>query len=122
MKRGDTPLAVFTIDALIKASADAGELPGTIVMLIDETASAVALVAYKQGLKNIDALDNAAARIVATRDSPSETLARVVISTFRLPNLPADCWIPANGAGDSLEDLFGMEPTGTESPRPTRKR
>jgi DNA topoisomerase-1 len=29
---------------------------------------------------------------------------------------------PTNGAGDSLEDLFGMEPTGTESSRPARTR
>jgi hypothetical protein len=90
IKSGSTPLAVFTIDALIKASADAGEMPGTIVMVIDETTGADAMVAYKQGLKNIDALNRAEARVVVTRDSPSETLARVVIGTFTAPRTSTD--------------------------------
>ena len=102
---GSTPLAVFTIDALVKTSAVRGDLPATVVMVVDETTGADALVAYKQALPNIDALNRADARIVVTRDSPSETLARVVTSTFRLPELPADCWIDAQGAADVYRQL-----------------
>jgi outer membrane protein OmpA-like peptidoglycan-associated protein len=97
---GRTPLAVFTIDALIKASATRGELPGTIVMLIDETTGADAMVAYKQAVPNLDALNRPEARIVVTRDSPSETLARVVMARFKLPALGQDPWIDAAGAAD----------------------
>ncbi len=111
LKSGDTPLAVFTIDALLKANADAGEMPGVIAMVIDETTGADAMVAYKQGLKNIDALNRTEARIVVTRDSPSETLARVVIGTFRLPSLPADCWIGADGAAGVYQQFLKTQPT-----------
>jgi hypothetical protein len=111
LKSGETPLAVFTIDALIKASADAGELPGVIVMVIDETIGADAMIAYKQGLKNIDALNRADARIVVTRDSPSETLARVVIGTFRLPSLPADCWVAGDGAAGVYQQFIQAQPS-----------
>jgi flagellar motor protein MotB len=102
LRDGQTPLAVFTIDALIKASAELGELPGTIVMVIDESTGADAMVALKQAVPNIDALNRSEARIVATPNSPSETLGLVVTARFSLPELPKDCWIDANG----VEDVF----------------
>ena len=37
LQSGEIQLAAFTIDALITASAELGELPATIVALIDET-------------------------------------------------------------------------------------
>ena len=100
LKNGDADLAVFTIDALLAACAEAGESPGTIVMILDETIGADAMVAYQTAVPNINALDNPDARIVTTRESPSETLARVVLAHFNLPRLSATPWVDANGAGD----------------------
>ena len=47
LQTGEAQMAVFTIDALIKTSAELGELPATIVALVDETTGADAIVAYK---------------------------------------------------------------------------
>ncbi len=112
LKSGETPLAVFTIDALIKASATLGETPGVIVMLIDETTGADAMIAYKQAIPNVDALNRPDTRFVVTRDSPSETLARVVLAEFDLPALErGDLWIEANGAEDVLKRFRAADKT-----------
>ena len=87
LQRGDADLAVFTIDALVKACAEASDLPATIVALIDETAGADAIVAYKETIANVDALNHPETKFVLTPDSPSETLARVVMSRFQLDQL-----------------------------------
>ncbi len=100
LQSGQMPIAVFTVDALLKASAAANDLPGTIVLLIDETRGADAMIAYKKAVPDLDALNRPDARIVAARDSPSETLARVVTSQFNLPRLPKDCWVDARDAAD----------------------
>ncbi|MEM6329065.1 MAG: phosphate ABC transporter substrate-binding/OmpA family protein [Planctomycetota bacterium] len=90
LARGDADLAVFTIDALVKASAAAGDLPATIVALVDETAGADAVVTYKSAIARVDDLNDPDARFVVTPDSPSETLARVVVSRFQLDRMNAD--------------------------------
>jgi ABC-type taurine transport system substrate-binding protein len=84
LKSGDLSIATFTIDALIKASAEIGDVPATIVAITDETRGADGLVAYKQAVPNIDALNDADMKFVLTKDSPSETLARVLIAHFGL--------------------------------------
>ena len=102
---GKVPLAVFTIDALLKTSADMGKLPGTIILFLDESRGADAMVAFQKAVPDIDSLNRADARIVVTPDSPSETLARVVLSRFNLPELPANSWVSADGAGDVYRKL-----------------
>lgn len=102
LRRGDADMAVFTIDALVKACAEAGALPATIVALIDETVGADAIVAYRETLPNVDALNHPETRFVLTPDSPSETLARVVMSRFQLDDLPDDPFIAASDAADVL--------------------
>ncbi len=97
---GRTPMAVFTVDALVGACARAGRMPATIVLVLDESVGADALVAYKQGIANIDALNDERVRIVATPASPSETLGRVVMSGFDLPRLSREPFIAAPGAGE----------------------
>lgn len=111
---GQTPLAVFTVDALIKASADAGALPATIVLAIDESAGADAMVAYAATFPNIDALNRSDARIVATRSSPSETLARVVMGSFDLQKLGRDPFVPATSAEDVYRKMT-QAPAGEPS-------
>lgn len=114
LESGDTPLAVFTIDAWIKAArargGTNGETPGSIVLIIDETTGADAMVAYEKAIPNLDALNRSDARIVATPDSPSETLARVVRAHFDLPLLSTAPWVPADGARDVYEKLIAADP------------
>jgi len=111
LRSGENPLAVFTVDALLTASAELGETPGTIVMLIDETTGADAIVAHKKVLPNIDALDRPDARLVATRNSPSETLGRVVMANFSLPQMPREPWVDADGASDVFERFRKADPS-----------
>ncbi len=102
LQSGKVQMAVFTVDALLKESEKQGELPATIVAIIDETRGADAIVAYKQAIPNIDALNRADMKFVATMGSPSETLARVVMRHFHLDNLGPSPFSPAKDA----EDVF----------------
>jgi ABC-type nitrate/sulfonate/bicarbonate transport system substrate-binding protein/outer membrane protein OmpA-like peptidoglycan-associated protein len=97
---GKADMAVFTVDSLLKAGAKAGEFPATIVLVIDETKGADAIVAHKAGVGSVQDLDRADARFVLTPDSPSEFLARVTVASFNLPHLPERWIAPANGAAD----------------------
>jgi outer membrane protein OmpA-like peptidoglycan-associated protein len=103
LRKGNVQMAAFTVDALIKTGAKSGELPATIVALIDETRGADAMLAYKSTIRNVDALNHPDVRFVLTPDSPSETLARVVMSTFALDQLPPEPFTMARDAADVYE-------------------
>ena len=98
LRAGKVQLAVFTIDALIKVCSQIDDLPGTIVGILDESRGADAVVAYRAGFPNIDALNRADTRFVLTPDSPSETLARVVMTHFNLDNLDDNPFVPQKDA------------------------
>jgi outer membrane protein OmpA-like peptidoglycan-associated protein len=98
IKSGNVQLAVFTIDALLKVSDSLDDLPATIVAIVDETRGADAIVAYKNAVPNVDALNRADMRFVLTPDSPSETLARVVMSHFNLDRLETNPFRPVQDA------------------------
>ncbi len=102
-------MAVFTIDSFIAASAKINEFPGTIVLVLDETKGADAMVAYKSAVGSIQDLDNESAKIVATPNSPSEFLARVVLAQFSLPRMPEKWLAQADGAGDVYRKLKGAD-------------
>lgn len=102
LKQGDVQLAVFTVDALVKACSELGDPPATIVAVVDETRGADAMVAHKREIPNVDALDDPRTKFVLTPDSPSETLARVVMAHFDLDNLGDE---PFREAKDA-EDVF----------------
>ncbi|TWT29730.1 phosphate ABC transporter substrate-binding/OmpA family protein [Blastopirellula retiformator] len=110
LKEGKTDLAVFTIDALVKTCAEEGDLPATIVALIDETVGADAIVAYKEVYPNVDALNDPETRFVLTPDSPSETLTRVVISRFQLDQLSADPLIKVADAAAVVDKYKASKP------------
>jgi len=97
IKRGKAQFAVFTIDALLKASAEMGDTPATVVAVIDETAGADAIVAYKDAVPDLRALDDPSAQLVLTEASPSEFLGRVAIAEFGLTQLPTR-WDGQDGA------------------------
>ena len=103
LKSGQTQMAVFTIDALLKTSSQMGDLPASIVAMIDETRGADAIVGYKEKFRSVDDFNNPEVRFVLTPDSPSETLARVVMAHFDLPNLSDNPIISAKDARDVYE-------------------
>ena len=94
---GRLQMAVFTIDSLIASGAELGQFPATIVMVIDETKGADAIIAYKS-VASIEDLNSPDARIALTPKSPSEFLARTVIAHFNLPNMPDQWMIETDGA------------------------
>jgi ABC-type nitrate/sulfonate/bicarbonate transport system substrate-binding protein len=111
LRAGEVQLAVFTIDSLITAGAKAGEFPGSIVLVIDETKGGDAIVALKSAVTNLQDLNDASARLVLTPNSPSEFLARVVLAHFNLPNLPEKWWVEADGAADVYKKFRSAAPT-----------
>ena len=98
LRRGDVDMAVFTVDSLVAAGAHIGDFPASIVMVIDETRGADAMIAYRQGVASLQDLNHRDARIVLTPNSPSEFLARIAIAHFNLPMLPDSWMITADGA------------------------
>lgn len=84
---GTVDMAVFTVDALIKTTANYKDFPATIVSIVDESKGADAMVAAGKAFPNLDALSDPDVKIVCVPDSPSETLARVVMAHFNLVRL-----------------------------------
>ena len=105
LRDGRIQMAVFTIDSLLTSGVAIGEFPATIVLVLDETKGADAIVAYKEAVASIQDLDDPEARIVATPNSPSEFLARVVLAHFSLPQLPEKWLIEADGAGEVYQEF-----------------
>ena len=95
LKSGQANMAAFTIDALVKVCAEIEDLPATVVAVIDETTGADAIVAYRETVANVDGLNRPEMRFVLTPNSPSETLARVVMSRFNLGRLAEKPFIEA---------------------------
>ena len=89
LQTGQLQLAAFPADALLKQFSDKEYPAATIVGLIDETRGADAMLAYKSKYPNIDQLNRPEVRFVLVGDSPSETLARVVMQDFGLDQLGA---------------------------------
>ncbi len=106
--RGEVQMAVFPINSFIQVGVELGEFPATIIYLVDETTGADAIVADKNLVPDITALNHRKARIVSTPDSPSEFIARVLIASFQLPELPEKEWmVPADGADQVYRKLRG---------------
>jgi outer membrane protein OmpA-like peptidoglycan-associated protein/ABC-type nitrate/sulfonate/bicarbonate transport system substrate-binding protein len=111
LRSGKVELAAFTIDSLITAGAKAGDFPATIVLVIDETQGADALVAYQQSVGSVQDLNDPSAKIVLTPNSPSEFLARVVLAHFSLPRLPENWMVSADGAAEVYRQFRSAKPT-----------
>ena len=90
---GTAPVAAFTADALLKTSHARGDSPAVIVAVLDESRGGDAVVAYKDALPSLDALNDPDARFVLVPDSPSETLARVATARFDLARMPVDPFV-----------------------------
>jgi len=111
LRDGKADLAVFTIDSEVKAGVLlGGEMPATIVMVIDQTQGADAIVAYAAGLARLEDLNHPDAKFVFTPNSPSEFLARVIVGQLSLPRLPEKWYEEAEGAEDVLKRLKAADP------------
>lgn len=112
LKSGELQMGSFTVDALIKASSDPSmsDLPVSIISIIDETRGADGLVAYKQAVPNIDALNDPEMKFVLTKDSPSETLARVLIAHFGLNNLSQNNFVYVKDAEEVYKTYRSSKP------------
>tara|TARA_Y100000034_G_scaffold103692_1_gene129540 strand:- start:14262 stop:15815 length:1554 start_codon:yes stop_codon:yes gene_type:complete len=114
LKSGDVDIAVFTVGSFLKSCAEIGEIPATIVMVVDETKGADAIVGYKTKYPNIDSLNSSQLKFVLTPDSPSETLPSVVRAYFDLSNVPKNAVIPADGAADVYKKWRAAKPTDNQ--------
>lgn len=110
IKSGDIQMGAFTVDALIKTSAELGELPATIVAIVDETRGADAIVSYKDAIPNIDSLNREDVKFILTPNSPSETLARVVMAHFNLNRLSAKPFIETKDAEEVYKAYRAAKP------------
>jgi len=108
---GKSQFAVFTVDALIKASQELGDLPGTIIFVVDESRGADAAIGVERIISNIDALNDPETKFVVVPDSPNETLARVIMSYFSLDRLGNDPFIRVNSAKELYEMYRRHKPT-----------
>jgi hypothetical protein len=117
LRTGRVQMAAFTIDSLLIAGAQAGDFPGSIILVLDESQGADAIVARQGALRSLQDLDHPSARIVLTPNSPSEFLARVVLAHFLLPQLPGDWQEPAAGPAAVLRTVPRNRSPGTKSLR-----
>ncbi len=90
LEKGTLQFALFPVDALLKTFSKLEYPPATIIAIIDETRGADAMLAYKKRFENVDRLNSPDVRFVLVGDSPSETLARVVIQDFGLNQVTKD--------------------------------
>lgn len=110
LEKRDIQMAVFTIDSFILTGAKKNNFPATIVMVIDESRGADAIVAHKSAVTGIQDLNHANAGIVLTPNSPSEFLSRTVIAHFELPLLPEKWMVPADGAEAVFKAFQKVDP------------
>jgi outer membrane protein OmpA-like peptidoglycan-associated protein len=84
LEKGTLQMAAFPIDAYLKTMSSVDYPAATIIAILDETRGADAMVAYKSKFPDVDRLNQPDVRFVLVGDSPSETLARVVMQDFDL--------------------------------------
>jgi len=111
LESGALQMAAFPADALLKIFAKMDYPAATIVAILDETRGADAMVAYKSKFPDVDRLNRPEVRFVLVGDSPSETLARVVMQDFELDQLGANAIVTV----DSPEALMARYRAATPS-------
>jgi outer membrane protein OmpA-like peptidoglycan-associated protein len=111
IQSGQSQFAFFTIDALIKASHQLGEMPGTIIFVVDESVGADAAIGVERMVSNVDTLNDLETKFVIVPDSPNETLARVIMSYFDLDKLGADPFVKVDSAKEMYEMYRRHKPT-----------
>lgn len=111
LEKGTLQFALFPADALLKTFSKLDYPPATIIAIIDETRGADAMLAYKKRFENVDRLNSPEVRFVLVGDSPSETLARVVIQDFGLNLVTKDAIVPLASPEKLIERYKKADPT-----------
>lgn len=111
---GQLQMAVFPIDALLKASEQLQALPATIIAIVDETRGADALLAFKAKYPSIDSLNSTDTRFVLVGDSPSETLVRVLMHKFQLNAVTSNSYDLVASEKEVLARYRAAKPVGNE--------
>ncbi len=111
LRDGECDMAVNTVDADLVTGDSLGEFPASIVLVIDESHGADGIVSYKAAVPNVQALNQPGAKIVATPDSPSETLARQMISGM-LPALTSESWLESENGSEAVYKALTRAKTG----------
>jgi flagellar motor protein MotB len=114
LESGKLQMALFPADALVKVASKRKVLPATIIAIVDETRGADAMVAYKSKYADIDALNNQETQFVLLADSPSETLARVVMHDFDLGRLKKDPFIFVESSDALMNRYRQSKPSSSE--------
>lgn len=114
LEKGTLQFAVFPADALIKTFSKLDYPPATIIAIVDETRGADAMVSYTKRFKNVDQLNSPDVRFVLVGDSPSETLARVVIQDFGLTQISKDAISAVASPENVMERYRKADPTTNE--------
>lgn len=114
LEKGSLHFAAFPADALVKTFSKLEYPPATIIAIIDETRGADAMLAYKKRFQNVDQLNFAEVRFVLVADSPSETLARVVMQDFGLTQVGSQSIDAVSSPEGVLERYRKADPTTNE--------
>ncbi|MHC4525750.1 MAG: type 2 periplasmic-binding domain-containing protein, partial [Planctomycetota bacterium] len=105
LEKGKADIVPFPVNSLIEMCGTLDISPATIILFIDETKGADAIVAYKTAVKNLDDLNHSDVRFVLTPGSPSEYLARVVKADLDLSNL-SNNWIQSADGAQAVYNEF----------------
>ena len=111
LEKGTLQFALFPADALLKTFSKLDTPPATIIAIVDETRGADAMLAYKTRFENVDRLNSPEVRFVLVGDSPSETLARVVMQDFGLNQVGKDAIVPMASPEKLIERYKKADPS-----------
>ncbi|MBI4181617.1 MAG: OmpA family protein [Candidatus Aenigmarchaeota archaeon] len=103
LRDGEIQFAVFDVSSFILWSAAAGELPGTIILILDESRGADAVVAWKDSFPSLSSLNTPEVRIILTPGSPSDTLFRTVLTDLNFSLLRAEWWDHVDGSEEAYQ-------------------
>lgn len=105
IQSGELDMAVFTIDADLVSGNRLNDFPGVMIAVIDKSNGADGIVCDKAAVPNAEALNRNGAKIVALKDSPSETIGRHLVA-HALPAIRSEPWLIATGSQEeTLEHL-----------------
>jgi outer membrane protein OmpA-like peptidoglycan-associated protein/ABC-type nitrate/sulfonate/bicarbonate transport system substrate-binding protein len=114
LEKGQLQLAAFPADALLKAYAKSDYPAATIVAILDETRGADAMLAYKQTFPDVDRLNRSDVKFILVGDSPSETLARVVMQDFGLSQISPQAIVTVTSPEQLLQRYRAATPSTPE--------
>ena len=114
LEKGTLQFAAFPADALLKTFSKLEFPPATIIAIIDETRGADAMLAYKSRFQNVDQLNSPEVKFVLVADSPSETLARVVMQDFGLTKLDGKSISPVSSPEEVVARYRKADPSTNE--------